>query len=196
MRNHDYLSRADLLGLGFAALGDDVRIHPTCVLVGCGRMSLGSHVRIDPFCIVTIGTRLVVGDRVHISGRVTLAGAGPIEIGDYANISHGAALLSSSDDFTAAALAGPLVPEEFRRVDTSEVVLGRHAIVGAGSVLLPGAVVGEGATIGALSVVKHAVEPWTVNAGIPARRIGHRDREGVLALERSLGDVGPNTRSG
>lgn len=195
MRNHDYLSRADLLGLGFAAVGDDVRIHPTCVLVGCGRISLGSYVRIDPFCILTIGTRLVVGDRVHLSGRVTLAGAGPIEIGDHANISHGVTLLSSSDDFTAAALAGPMVPEEFRRVDTRAVVVGRHTIVGAGAVLLPGAVVSEGATIGALSLVKHAVAPWTVNAGIPARTIGHRNCEGVLALERRLGDVGPNTRS-
>jgi acetyltransferase-like isoleucine patch superfamily enzyme len=186
MRNHDYLSRAELIGLGFAAVGEDVRVHPTCVLVGCERIWLGSHVRIDPFCIVTIGARLVVGDRVHLSGRVTVAGAGPIEIGDHANISHGATLLSSSDDFAAAAMAGPLVPDEFRRVDTSPVVVGRHAMVGAGAVLLPGATVGEGATIGTLSLVKHAIPPWTVNAGIPARTVGRRDRDGVLALEHEF----------
>jgi galactoside O-acetyltransferase len=194
MRNHDYLSRAELLGLGFAAVGEDVRVHPSCVLVGCERISLGSHVRIDPFCIVTVGSRLVIGDRVHLSGRVTIAGAGPIEISDHANVSHGATLLSSSDDFAAAAIAGPLVPAEFRHVDTRAVVVGRHAIIGAGSVLLPGAIVAEGATIGALSLVKHAVPEWTVNAGIPAKTVGRRDREGVLALERKLRDSAAEMR--
>ena len=186
MRNHDYLSRTELLKLGFAAVGENVRVHPTCVLVGCERIWLGSHVRIDPFCILTIGARLVVGDRVHLSGRVTIAGAGPIEIGDHANISHGATLLSSSDDFSAAAMAGPLVPDEFRRVDTSPIIVGRHAIVGAGAVLLPGATVGEGAAIGALALVKQAIPPWTVNTGNRARTVGRRDRDGVLSLEHEF----------
>jgi len=183
MHNHEYLPRPDLARLGFAAIGDDVRIHPSCILVGCGRIRLGSHVRIDPFCILTIGSELVIGDHVHIAGHATLAGAGAIAIGDHANISHGARILSSSDDFSAAGIAGPLVPDAYRRVLNQAVVVGRHAIVGAGAVLLPGARLGEGATLGALSLVKQPVPDWTVNAGVPARVVGYRDREGVLALE-------------
>lgn len=186
MRNHDYLPRSELEQLGFAALGEDVRIHPSCVLVGCERMSIGSHVRIDPFSILTIGGRLTIGDHVHISGHAAIVGSGTVAIGDHANISHGAKLLSSTDHFSAAGIAGPLVPEAFRKVEHGPVAVGRHAIVGAGSVLLPGAALGEGATIGALSLVKRAVAPWTVNAGVPAREIGRRDREGVLRLEREL----------
>ena len=144
MRNHEYLSRADVEQLGFAALGEDVRIHPSCVFVGCERISIGSHVRIDPFCIITIGGRLVIGDHVHISGHTSLVGGGPIEIGDHANISHGAKVLSSSDHFSAAGIAGPLVPDAYRQVDQRPVSIGRHAIVGAGSVILPGGLLGEG----------------------------------------------------
>jgi acetyltransferase-like isoleucine patch superfamily enzyme len=188
MHNHTYLSREELERLGFAALGDDVRIHPSCVLVGCERISIGSHVRIDPFCLITISTRLVIGDYVHISGHATLAGAGPIEIGDHANISHGAKLLSSSDHFSAAGIAGPLVPAAYRRVEIGEIILGRHAIVGAGSVVLPGSVIGEGATIGGLSLVKHALAPWTVNAGVPTRPLRSRDREGIVDLEQAFRD--------
>ncbi|MFM8414432.1 MAG: acyltransferase [Planctomycetota bacterium] len=186
MRNHEYLTRPELERLGFAALGEDVRIHPSCVLVGCERMTIGSHVRIDPFCIVTVGGRLTIGDHVHVSAHATIVGSGTVEIGDHANISHGAKLLSSTDHFSAAGIAGPLVPDAFRKVEHGPVSVGRHAIVGAGSVLLPGASLGEGATVGALSLVKRDVAPWTVNAGVPVREIGRRDRDGVVQLEREL----------
>ncbi|MEX0688388.1 MAG: acyltransferase [Pirellulales bacterium] len=186
MLNQEYLSRAELLRLGFASVGDDVRIHPTCVLVGCERMRIGSHVRIDPFCILTIGSSLAIGDFVHIAGHATLAGAGPIAIGDHANVSHGAKLLSSSDHFSAAGMAGPQVPDAYREVVSAAVGVGRHAIVGAGSVLLPGATLGEGATLGALSLLKGSIPPWTVQAGVPARLVGQRDGAGVLALEHQL----------
>jgi serine acetyltransferase len=49
--------------------------------------------------------------------------------------------------------------------------------------------IGEGATIGALSLVKSPIEPWTVNAGIPSRVIGQRDRNGTLASEQRLRQV-------
>jgi acetyltransferase-like isoleucine patch superfamily enzyme len=64
----------------------------------------------------------------------------------------------------------------------------RHAVLGANSVIVPGGSLGEGATVGALSLVKTPLEPWTVNAGIPTRVIGQRDRDGVLAEERRLAD--------
>lgn len=186
MHNHEYLTREDLVRLGFSSVGEDVRIHPTCVLVGCERITIGSHVRVDPYCILTIGLRLAIGSYVHVSGHVALVGAGPIEVGDHANISHGAKILSSSDDFSATAMAGPLVPDIYRRVSSEGIRIGRHAIVGTAAVLLPGADLREGATLGALSMLRQAVLPWTVNAGVPARTVGHRSRDGVLALERDF----------
>ena len=186
--NNDFLSREQLEQLGFADLGEDVLLHSSCVIVGAERISIGSHVRIDPFCIITMSGQLQIGSRVHLSGHVAILGGGRIEIGDFAAVSHGAKILSSSDSFSLGCIAGPMVPEEFRRVITEPVFIDRHAVVGANAVVLPGATIGEGATIGALSLVKSLVEPWTVNAGIPSRVIAHRDPSGTLACEQLLAD--------
>jgi galactoside O-acetyltransferase len=188
MHNAAYLSRESLERLGFAGLGDDVLIHPTCVLVGCERMRIGSHVRLDPFCVVTMSADLVIGDRVHVSAHASLLGGGGIVIGDFACVSHGARVLSSSGDFSGGRICGPMVPPHHRHVVTARIEIGRHAVLGANSVILPGGGIGEGATVGALSLVKTPLEPWTVNAGVPTRVVGRRDRAGVLAQERLLAD--------
>ena len=184
--NSDFLSREQLEQCGFAYLGENVLLHRSCVIVGAERISIGSHVRIDPFCIITMSSQLQIGSRVHIAGHVTVLGGGGIDIGEFVGISHGAKILSSSDSFSASCIAGPMVPAEFRQVITEPVLIGRHAIVGANAVVLPGATIGEGATVGALSLVKSLVEPWTVNAGIPSRVIGYRDRSGTLAYEQLI----------
>ena len=187
--NSHFLSREQLEVQGFADLGEDVRIHHTCVIVGAERISIGSHVRIDPFCIITVSERLTIGSWVHVSGHAAILGRGRIDIGDFAAISHSVKILLSTDHFSAGCIAGPMVPEEFRSVVSEPVTIGRHVVVGANSVVLPGAMIGEGATIGALSLVKSPIEPWTVNAGIPSRVIGQRDRNGTLASEQRLRQV-------
>jgi acetyltransferase-like isoleucine patch superfamily enzyme len=48
--------------------------------------------------------------------------------------------------------------------------------VGAHSVVLPGVRLAEGAAVGALSLVKGSLEPWSVYGGVPARSLGPRRR--------------------
>ena len=60
-------------------------------------------------------------------------------------------------------------------------------IVGAGSVILPGVTIGEGAAVGALSIVKRDVEPFTIVAGADTRVIGTRKRD-LLELESRIVD--------
>jgi acetyltransferase-like isoleucine patch superfamily enzyme len=183
--NDPWLSRAGLAALGLAACGEEVWIHPSCVLIAPERLSIGSHVRIDPFCVLSAGGGMRLGSRVHIGPHVSLSGRAPIQIDDHVNLSHGVRVFSTSDDF-AAGLAGPMVPERFRAVLTAPVKLGRHSLVGANAVLLPGAVLGEGAAVGALSLVKGELEGWWIHAGCPTRPLRRRDRDTVLALQRRL----------
>jgi maltose O-acetyltransferase len=42
--------------------------------------------------------------------------------------------------------------------------------------ILPGCTIGDGAVIAAGAVVTKDVEPFTVNAGIPCKKIGERNR--------------------
>jgi galactoside O-acetyltransferase len=59
----------------------------------------------------------------------------------------------------------------------SQVGFKRHSVVGAGSVCLPGCYLEEGAAIGAMSLVKGFIPPFTIYAGNPLRLIRKRSRE-------------------
>jgi acetyltransferase-like isoleucine patch superfamily enzyme len=162
-----------------------VAVHSSVLVFGSEHLRIGENVRIDAHCIITAGPGTVtIGDNVHIGAATHLFGTAGIEIADFANVSSRVSLFSTNDDYTAGYLTNPMVPDELRNVTEGPVVLGRHAIVGCGTVVLPGVTIGTGAAVGALSLVKRDVEPFTVVAGTPARQIAVRDRERLLALER------------
>jgi UDP-2-acetamido-3-amino-2,3-dideoxy-glucuronate N-acetyltransferase len=50
-------------------------------------------------------------------------------------------------------------------------IVRRLAAIGAGATILPGVEIGEGALVGAGSVVTRDVEPWTIVMGVPARAV-------------------------
>lgn len=56
-----------------------------------------------------------------------------------------------------------------------EVVIGDRVWIGYRAIILPGVTIGEGAVVGAGSVVTKDVEPYRIVAGNPARIIGHRE---------------------
>jgi acetyltransferase-like isoleucine patch superfamily enzyme len=55
------------------------------------------------------------------------------------------------------------------------VVIGRRATIGANCTLLPGVVVGEGATVSAMSLVNRDVPPGELWGGVPARPLRQAD---------------------
>ncbi len=69
-----------------------------------------------------------------------------------------------------------------------------HAKIGANATLLPAVEIGEGALVGAASVVRKDVPPLTVVAGSPARTVGRIDafkyEDGVRVYEALLGEIG------
>lgn len=178
------LGRAELERMGFAALGAEVQVSDRAALYGVSRIALGDHARIDDFCVLSAGEGgIAIGRHVHVAVFCSLIGAGRIELGDFAGLSSRVSIYSSSDDYTGQAMTNPTVPAEFTRVESAPVTLGRHVIVGAGSVLLPGVTLEEGAAVGALSLVSRHCEAFTVYSGVPARRVGPRSRE-LLEVER------------
>jgi galactoside O-acetyltransferase len=170
------LSPDQIRELGFTAVGTDVSISDRCSIYGAGSMRIGDHVRIDDFAILTAREPVVLGSRVHISAFAFLSGSFGIVIDDFVNVSPRATLLSGNDDFSGQWLPGSLIPEELRHVRGERIHLGRHAMVGAHSVVLPGVSFGEGAVVGALSLVKASLAPWGIYGGVPARWIRPRDR--------------------
>ncbi len=183
------LSADQIAQLGFAAVGTDVAISDRCSIYGAGSISIGDHVRIDDFAILTAREPVVIGSYVHISAFAFLSGSFGIVIEDFVNVSPRATLLSGNDDFSGQWLPGPLVPEELRNVQGGRIHLGRHSMVGAHSVVLPGVSFGEGAVVGSLSLVKEPLASWGIYGGVPVRLIRPRGR-GLEALAARLGSEG------
>ena len=56
-----------------------------------------------------------------------------------------------------------------------DVIIGDHVWIAYRAIILPGVTIGDGAIIGAGSVVTKDVEPYTIVAGNPAKFIKHRN---------------------
>lgn len=180
--NKDFLPRDVLETLGFAKLGDDILIHPTAVIVDCSTISLGSRIRIDPYVIISSRGGAHFGNNVHIGGHSVLAGQATIHFDEFVNISHHVGIYTSNEDLSGRTLSNPTVPG-FGAAKTASISFGRHSAVGAGSMVLPGAVFAEGSILGAMSRISRPMKPWTTYAGIPARKMSERAR-GALADEQ------------
>lgn len=170
------LSRAQIAKLGLARVGKDAAISDRCSIYGASSISIGNHVRIDDFAILTARQPVVIGSYVHLAAFVFLSGQFGLLVDDFAHVSPRATLLTGNDDYSGQWLPGPFAPQELRSLQSGRIHLQPHSMVGAHSVVLPGVTFGEGAVVGALSLVKESLEPWSIYAGVPARLIGPRGR--------------------
>ena len=144
-------------------------------------MIIGSHVRIDDFCILS--GQIELGDYIHIAAYSALYGGEKgIFIGDCANLSSRVSVYSVSDDYSGETMTNPMIPEEYKDVRSACVHNGRHVIIGSTSVVLPGVTLGEGSAFGSFSFINRDIEPWTINAGIPCRKLKDRSRD-LLKME-------------
>jgi acetyltransferase-like isoleucine patch superfamily enzyme len=186
MTGHRYLTRREINAFGFAAVGKNVAIDASAFILNPKNITIGNYSRIDAFTTLKASGRISMGCYVHIGGYCYLAGNADIELDDFSGLSQGVKIYSTSDDYSGKRLTNPTIPPEYLGLHSASVKLGRHVIVGAGSVLLPGSNIGEGAAIGALSLVNGvALKPWSIYAGCPVRRIKPRKKD-LLKLERAL----------
>jgi galactoside O-acetyltransferase len=183
-----YYSEQELAQLGFLGFGEDVKVSRNCAIIGAKNVRLGSHVRIDDYVVISAAAgSLRVGNYVHIAAGAYLGCAGGITLEDFSGISHGTKVYSASDDYSGGAMTNPTVPKKYLDVDVAPVVLGRHAIIGAGSIVFPGATLGEGTAVGAMSLIKRGYQcaPWSVYFGTPARKVADRSKA-LLEAEAAL----------
>ena len=191
-------TRDELLEMGFASVGKDVRVTRHALFINPIKISIGDRTRIDAYAIITASEAgVVLGNNVHIAAHTLINGSGGrVAFEDFTTIAPNVCVWTTSDDYTGGSLTNGTVPGQFKHNTTGPVTLGRHVIVGTGSVILPNVHLHEGAAVGALSMVIRDVEPGHVVGGCPAKTLKVRSLEKLrLAEQAYLATLDSQTKS-
>jgi acetyltransferase-like isoleucine patch superfamily enzyme len=110
---------------------------------------------------IEIGRGAIIGFWATIDGRRG------VKIGEHVNLSSEVAMWTAQHDPNDPHFdvrGGPIVIED-------------HAWISFRATILPGVTVGRGAIVAAGAVVTKDVEPYAIVAGMPAQKIGERNRD-------------------
>lgn len=160
-----------------------IEIHPTAFVsrwadiedsVKGSRIVIGAGSYIDSFVKIKAagGTGDVfIGEQTFInSGCVLYIGNG-ISIGNNVSIAANCVLAPTNHEFSRATV--PHQRQGFRP-SKGGIRLEDDVWVGAGTVILDGAMIGRGAVVGAQSLVRSVCEPFGIYGGNPLQLIGRR----------------------
>ncbi|MCL1886140.1 MAG: acetyltransferase [Dehalococcoidia bacterium] len=153
---------------------------------------LGAYTHIQSHCVLT---HVTVGDYSYLAGynHVFCATIGKFcSVASFARINttnhpiytrvaqHHFTYRSEMYDF------GEDDAEFFSARKAARVIVGNDVWIGHSAVVMPGLTIGNGAVIGAGAVVTRDVAPYSVVAGVPARKINMRFPDDVIVkIERS-----------
>ena len=181
------LYTAEELRCRLGSVGENVSVNRSVIFYSPKNIHIGSNVRIDCFSLLSAGSRgIVIGDHVHISAYAALFGSsGKIHIESFCALSARVTVFTSTDDYVEGFMSNPTVAPEYRKESSGDVIFMKHALVGCGSLIMPGVTLAVGASVGALSFVNKNVPELAVVAGIPSRIVGQRNRR-LLDLETAF----------
>jgi acetyltransferase-like isoleucine patch superfamily enzyme len=181
------LTRDEVERIGFAEVGEDVHVTRHALFFNPGKIRIGNRVRIDAFAILAAGPDgIEIGSNVHVASMALLqGGGGKITLSDFSGLAAKVCLWTATDDYSGGTLTNPTVPSAYKQQQEGPIRLGRHVIIGTSSVVLPGVTLGDGASVGALSLVMRDVPPEHVMFGAPARKVSTRSLE---KLERAAAE--------
>ena len=144
-------------------------VRGTLIQVG-PRTVIDSFVKIKP--AGGMGDVVIGADCAINSGTVIYTGNG-VKIGDAVAIAANCTLAPTNH---AIADRDRPIREQGFQASKGGIVIEDDVWLGAGVVLLDGAILRHGCVIAAGSVVRGEVEAFAIYAGVPARRIGERGR--------------------
>lgn len=160
----------------FKYLGQNVKIFETAKIINAQNISISEGSQLDDFTFINGGKGVSVGKYVHFVYFSSLTGTGTANIGDYACIASGARIYSATNVHDNAWSMSSVSPDYIQNIKEGHIEINAFSFIGTNSVVMPDVVIGEGAVIGALSLVLKDVEPWSINVGIPCKKVGVRKK--------------------
>jgi len=157
------------------SIGKNVTIYHPVVLASPENIFIGDGVIISEFVHIIGGIGTYIHEYTHIAPLCSIAGGGITMIGKSVGIAAGVRIVSGMDAFDGVGLIGPCVPKEYRSVYRGETIIEDFSLICSNAVICQDVTIGEGAVVGANSVVMNDIPPWTVAVGSPAKVV--RDRK-------------------
>ena len=159
----------------FAKCGINVVIPQGCHFRRGNNISIGSTVGFGLdnkiYASGTGNERIEIGDNVFFNSNVMINAdiGGRVKIGNNVLIGPNGVIRASNHIFR-----DPTVIIMNQGHDPGTIVIEDDVWIGANVVILPNITVGKGSIIGAGSVVTKDVDPYSVVAGVPAKKIADR----------------------
>ena len=113
--------------------------------------------------------RIQIGEDTRLNRGCTLTSYAQIRIEDFTIIGEFVSIRDANHGLKRGE------PMRFQPHTCEPILIGRDVWIGRGSCILPGVTIGEGAVIGANSVVNRDIPEFAIAAGVPAKVIKMRE---------------------
>lgn len=130
-----------------------------------------------------IKTAVEIGDGTGINGKIRILGGERVIIGKYCAIGSDVKIISSNHNIKKANLQSKFATDFFNQsidVLKGETKIGNNVWIGDSVIILPGVQIGDGAVIGAGSIVTKNVPPFAVAVGNPSKVIKFRFSQKII----------------
>lgn len=152
----------------------------------CLEIQEGSHI-FSTFNILRSNSKIKIGENCQL-GSSNFICVDSIEVGNDVIIAWGVTIIDSDnhsqlweerqfdvqrgrEDYIGTEGKDIARSHDWSKVKTEKIQIEDKTWIGFNSIILKGVTIGEGSVVGAGSVVTRDVEPWTLNAGNPAKFI-------------------------
>lgn len=135
------------------------------------KIVIGDHTLISSFVILrTYGGTIRIGDSCFVNSFSALYGHGDLVIGNNCLIGPQVTVIPVNYGFKNRD-----IPFRQQMPTMKGITIGDDVWIGAGVTIVDGCTIGDGCIVGAGAVVTKSVEPYTIVAGVPAKKIGMRE---------------------
>ena len=156
--------------------GEGVRIHPLAKIYMPEMVELDDFSVICDFVFIWGGRGTKIGKYSNMTWHTLIEGDGETIIGDRVLIAPGTKIITGLYNYKDGLRMIDNLPEGQARAIRGKVVIHNDVSVSAGCIILPNVTLGEGAIVGANSLVNKDLESWSVYVGNPARKIANRPK--------------------
>lgn len=163
--------------------GEGVIVYPTSKIAHPDSVEIGDYTRICDFVFIhPAGGNIQIGRYCDFEPMSQIWGTGNLIIGDFVDFGPGVTIMSQGYDYKTCGIMVGTVEQQHSKTIYTDLTIGDHVYFGANSTVLHTVKnIGEGALIGANTLVNKDLDPWGVYVGSPARKIGERPK---IALDQ------------